>query len=342
MAAETVVRVRIRLVLAGIMAFMAGWVDVVCMSRYSAFATMMTGNVLYLGRTIAVTGWQVTEKTEWLPEPIFYLSIIVAYVFGLIVHQAMERRLPQWTATAFAPVLALGIMALELFEASGSTASFLPPRWNVMLLAPIFAVQANVALRGGLGTMTSMATGHLHSLSNYLVQACTGELSVENMKKVPVSAAIVVSLALGALMGAYAVHNAKDPPQCSLGTGCEHLGLSGNCCPTDDGAFLDCCRSSKRAHLLLLPVGPVLALTLLTHDLMFLRKRQEDLPEDAVLSPRSASGSESPQLSSAQELELASGSFSMCSQRSLSSLSLRLEENIEDSSDRSTARAMAD
>eukprot|EP00444_Apocalathium_aciculiferum_P026805 CAMPEP_0183445994 /NCGR_PEP_ID=MMETSP0370-20130417/96657_1 /TAXON_ID=268820 /ORGANISM="Peridinium aciculiferum, Strain PAER-2" /LENGTH=301 /DNA_ID=CAMNT_0025636665 /DNA_START=79 /DNA_END=984 /DNA_ORIENTATION=- len=301
----------------------------------------MTGNVLYLGRTVAVSGWQVTEKTGLLPEPVFYLSIIVAYVFGLIVHQAMERCLPQWTATAFAPVLALGIMALELFEASGSTTSFLPPRWNVMFLAPIFAVQANIAVTGGLGTTTMMATGHIHSLSNYAVQACTGELSVENMKKVPVSLAIVVSLALGALMGAFAVHNAKDPPTCSLGSGCEHLGLSGNCCPTDDGVFLGCCRSSKRALLLLLPVGPVLALTLVTHDLMF-RKRKEELPDDTLLSPRSASGSESPQLLTAQELELASGSSSMCSQRSLSSVSSRLEENIDDSTDTSTARAMAD
>jgi len=268
-----------KLLLIASMSFTSGWVDVICMTRYEAMATMMTGNVLHLGRDLSKSGFRLSPETGLLPEFVFHLCTICAYILGLIVHQVMERRGQKKVATALAPGLALALVCVEIYEACFP--AVIPCRWNCVLLAPIFAVQSNICIRGELGVVTSMATGHMHGLTNWFVQAIYGELSKENKKKVTVSVVIVFSLAAGAFVASVVVAALQDEA-CHKGEGC-----------------------SQKARFLLLPVGPVLALTLLMHDYLLCPPKDDDqnkedlkvllsMTTSELLSPSHASGHHPP------------------------------------------------
>lgn len=269
MATETCTLI-VRVMLCSSMAWIAGWVDVVCMSRYKAFATMMTGNVLNWGKVIAKIA---TGKSHRWGDLVYYSALIIAYILGLVAHTKLERRLSVWKATAFAPVIALTILLVEVLD---QYSDIYPDRWNAVLLAPMFAVAGNISLKGGLQTVTCMATGHVHSVTAWTVQACTGELAQENKKKLCMSLCIIFFLVFGAACGSAASDEVSYPHQCSGENGCQQLQLEGNCCPDDRGVFKECCWSNLGTQRMLLPVGPVLALILVAHDLLFWPAPQPD------------------------------------------------------------------
>ena len=82
------VSLRAKVLLAAGFAFNAGWANVVCLWRYSAFATMMTGNLILCGRFAALTMLTTVNfehplsQTPWY----FYLCVIVSYMFGAILY----------------------------------------------------------------------------------------------------------------------------------------------------------------------------------------------------------------------------------------------------------------
>ena len=62
-----------RVLLACGFAFTTGWVDVLCTLHFGAFGTMMTGNSIYLAKSVS---------HQSVSEALFYLSAIVAYAAG--------------------------------------------------------------------------------------------------------------------------------------------------------------------------------------------------------------------------------------------------------------------
>mmetsp|Transcript_11515 Transcript_11515/g.13190 ORF Transcript_11515/g.13190 Transcript_11515/m.13190 type:complete len:84 (-) Transcript_11515:145-396(-) len=57
--------------------FTVGWANVISFTKYSTFGTMMTGNLVSFGQSIADgNGWNT----------IFYASVISSYLFGLSLY----------------------------------------------------------------------------------------------------------------------------------------------------------------------------------------------------------------------------------------------------------------
>mmetsp|Transcript_22867 Transcript_22867/g.48602 ORF Transcript_22867/g.48602 Transcript_22867/m.48602 type:complete len:354 (-) Transcript_22867:178-1239(-) len=186
---------RVKILLAVGFAFVCGWVDAVCLIRYKAFATMMTGNMIQMGYCVI---YPKDHPNRIMPDPIFYLTVILSYFFGIVIYRLAEVQLPR-SGRVFGPLAAIVVMALELSMAFGD-GSIVPqeePRWIVCPFAAIFAVQNMMTMRDGLKCTTAFITGHLQNIGAFGVEVCRGNTNWEDVKNHAVPFSIMVSLVLG-------------------------------------------------------------------------------------------------------------------------------------------------
>eukprot|EP00405_Crypthecodinium_cohnii_P023017 CAMPEP_0206480526 /NCGR_PEP_ID=MMETSP0324_2-20121206/37413_1 /ASSEMBLY_ACC=CAM_ASM_000836 /TAXON_ID=2866 /ORGANISM="Crypthecodinium cohnii, Strain Seligo" /LENGTH=260 /DNA_ID=CAMNT_0053957463 /DNA_START=465 /DNA_END=1248 /DNA_ORIENTATION=- len=141
---------------------------------------------------------------------------------------------------ALSPLVALMIVALEISDWKAWV--FSNPRFVVILVAPIFAIQANVALQGGLGTVTMMVTGHFHSLTSAALGYFFGDPMPNRARTIWTSISVLSGLCVGAMIGTRA------------------------CFVEEAGRTL---QDPENLHLLLLPVAPLLAAVLVCYDVVF-------------------------------------------------------------------------
>mmetsp|Transcript_1137 Transcript_1137/g.2502 ORF Transcript_1137/g.2502 Transcript_1137/m.2502 type:complete len:333 (-) Transcript_1137:136-1134(-) len=259
--ADGSVLVRAQAAICFTLAFLTGYVDIVCYLRWHAFATMMTGNVLLFSRNLA------GDDTAGL----LHLSIILAYVAGIAVYKVIIRKVSHRTALTFAPFLALCILLVELLDWWADVERH--PRYLIVLMAPIFAVQTTLCLEAGLGTVTASVTAHTHNLMRCVFQFLICELRPSDKKKLSLSLAVILGVAGGAVIGAIvstAISEAKGA-ECSAHPACRAAKLQGLCCPTDGGIREQCCGPGEIWHyrLLLVPVSPLVAITLIFYDYAF-------------------------------------------------------------------------
>jgi len=179
---------RTKLGLAFSFAWIAGYADVICLIRYKVFPSMMTGNLLQLGRSF----FEEIDAT-------FLIAIIVCRMGGLAVHYFAERRFAYGT-TLVAPFLFVMIIGIEALRLHWPDA--FPRKYEVCFLAPVFGVQSAVSMQGCLGCPTSMGTGHLQNITYSIIGYFTGE--AVNHLKLFCDLAIICGLAFGALCGSVA------------------------------------------------------------------------------------------------------------------------------------------
>merc|ERR1719259_1106467 len=74
-----------RRVLASAFALVAAYCDVVAYVRWHGWGAMMTGNVIFLGRSV------VTQDTRSI---LFYTSLITCFSLGAMAFRVAEQRLP--------------------------------------------------------------------------------------------------------------------------------------------------------------------------------------------------------------------------------------------------------
>jgi len=279
--AEAPVRTRARILLASGFAYIAGWADAICIMRWKAFATMMTGNFLLMGYNIGAHGFWATQMGEWIPDWVFHLGVVLMYLLGIIAYRGAESCLPVWTATVFAPVAALAIFTVEVCRVSLEEELF-PQRWDCALLAPVFAVMSAVSMRGGLGIPTTILTGHLQSLGYSAVSMCSGRRGRDERKKNFLQAWVIFAQVLGACCGALVVTPPERSAVCSAHPDCTALALEGLCCPSAEGVELDCCESAETIPFALMPIAPFLAVLLVVHDVMFRPRSPQGEGKDAA------------------------------------------------------------
>ena len=84
-----------------LLAFMAGFMNIVCSIRFGSPVLMMTGNYIALGRSLA--------KQAWI-DVSFLLCLVINYCSGFVFSRAIESNVAKTTITS-ATVLALFAMA---------------------------------------------------------------------------------------------------------------------------------------------------------------------------------------------------------------------------------------
>lgn len=135
-------------------AFLTGWADVALVTKYKTFATMMTGNTLWLAQAVVDLKWA---------QACFYFSVIAAYVAGLATFRKMDYTLRKQTLRVSAVlVTALFVASDVIFAVTKS--KFLP----VALLSVGFGIINSIGTEE-TGSLTFVVTGHMTKLTNMLV-----------------------------------------------------------------------------------------------------------------------------------------------------------------------------
>lgn len=167
----------------------------VCVARYEAFPTMMTGNVLQISRTLAANGLRVNDAHR-MPSPFFFLLIICWRHFGLLVHYMAQKTNRK--------VFVVSVMILNWIMAEFALFSNLfPEAWNVWFVAFAYGVQT-AQVYPVIGKPSFVATGHLTNICNTCVAVCFGDKPRSELKEISFPVVNVSSLMLGALIGALA------------------------------------------------------------------------------------------------------------------------------------------
>lgn len=164
-----------------------GSADAIAFLRYDAFVGAMTGNTVLLG--IDLAQWQLDHAR-------FHLGIIAIFFAAVIVTRvALKREIP-----ASVPLV---ITALML---AGS--EFVADRWSVAIVAAALGMQnAAVRMIGGVSINSVFITGNLVQLGSAVPHA----LEPEHRGAFAVLTASWVAYALGALIGALALHFVGHP-----------------------------------------------------------------------------------------------------------------------------------
>jgi len=192
-----------KILLAVSFAFINGWIDALSLRKYNAFATMMVGNMLLLGNSLAVVldGQFTRPSVTWIPDPLFYTTLIVVFLVGIVIFRLLEKW-RGWTARTIAPAIAFWMIFHDVLEWSDVDQFKAPSRWNVLRIAPVFGIQDAITLRqGGLATLPWCTTGHVVTIGVTMAEFSTGVVSAEQKRKCAFALAMMASMILGAIAG---------------------------------------------------------------------------------------------------------------------------------------------
>lgn len=137
------------------MAFLTSWADVALFFKFQTFATMMTGNTIWVALALA---------EQRFVDAIYYVCVISSYLVGLSIFRRADLSLKKSTL----PVCSF--LVVGLFVGSDVLYHFLlPSRWiPVMMLATAFGI-VNAVGQEVAGSLTSVVTGHMTRLVNQAV-----------------------------------------------------------------------------------------------------------------------------------------------------------------------------
>jgi len=220
---------------AGALALVGGYVDVICFMRYSTFIATMTGNLVITGQTLyEVLGHLNDESLEKpvrghrhdRPAEAAYLvsyrcMVMIFNCMGAFAFCALQRRYPHAPVKLAAPFI--GILAvipdfmpfvdsmLDLHPHQPNDHGSVLSMWSVCTLA--FALGAThflcspAADGSRLKAVTMAATGHMHGVTKLCYRRLAGDqLKPSDYEKMWQSTNIFSMMAAGALLGAACLH----------------------------------------------------------------------------------------------------------------------------------------
>ena len=236
--------------LSSILGLIAGYVDAICVVRYGAFAVTQTGNLIFIGmsahayffphcRSHDLSGGGgldmdiPTDCGATAKEQVGYsLTVMASNLAGAYFYSALHHRYPKATASLAAPVLAALTLLADCIgsyhellwepaeadrEPAGAKRRWHEgelTRWSVCLVAfSLGAVHylSSTADGSRLKAPAFAATGHLHKIVKALWARTLGSPAFAG-EAVWQSIGCVLCMALGALLGAIALHlNPFDP-----------------------------------------------------------------------------------------------------------------------------------
>lgn len=176
--------------------FVVGWLNCIMLLRYRVFATMMVGNTILAGVAFVCNGGFGTAKEEdlsyywWTGEKSVrvlcpaqfdnarhYLLMILLFLVGALLHGTLLKKCG-WTSGTFAPLIAGGIILVEIAE----FLQVIPDSsYDVYFLTPLYGMFVSISAHCGVGSVPWCATGHMTSmaykLGNWLSDFDHSELS---------------------------------------------------------------------------------------------------------------------------------------------------------------------
>ena len=220
---------------AGSLAAIAGYVDVICFIRYQTFVATMTGNLVMTGQTC----FEVihTSMKKYPTKPVssavvrahlsfeealmvvaFRAAVMAFNCLGAFCYEAWHRRHPDRTAKSAAPWLALCALVPDLCRAHGLRGGDLKHEganglqmWSVLPLA--FALGfthflcSPAATGSRLKNVVMASTGHMHKVSKLLHRMFIGDtLKQSDWDGMAISSTITLSMLIGAVLGGAMMH----------------------------------------------------------------------------------------------------------------------------------------
>jgi len=185
------------MVAAGI-ALVSGYANVVTFHRWNCFATMLTGNSLWLGRALLAG-----EDSVALHSPQFYLSIIVAFFFGAVFHAWADRRWRHRGASRTAIPMCWINLAVEICVFSVNKVqepSHSGLNWLVVLYTPLFGVVSIASASGRLGSATMMVTAHVAKMAKALASLPVKDFTYIEKCNVLLSLTVLVAIIVGSFI----------------------------------------------------------------------------------------------------------------------------------------------
>jgi uncharacterized membrane protein YoaK (UPF0700 family) len=137
------------------MAILTGYADVALFLRFQSFATMMTGNGLWLCKAM------VEQRHR---DALYYTSVIFSYVVGLTIFRKTDLTLKQRTMPVCAGLVAALFVLSDVALIRSGGNKWIP----MMLLAAGFGIINSVGTEVA-GTLTNVVTGHLTKLTHQVV-----------------------------------------------------------------------------------------------------------------------------------------------------------------------------
>jgi uncharacterized membrane protein YoaK (UPF0700 family) len=150
---------RLQGLLAGILSFVAGYVDAYTLLHYRVYASFMSGNTTEMGLNAGL-GQLAEAAQHLLPIPLFVVGIF----FGTFLLQGGLRRPTRRLCGLVAALLAASLAALYLDP---------PAEWvSIILLSLAMGVMNTVITHvGGQSVSIGFVTGDLNNLSRHLALA---------------------------------------------------------------------------------------------------------------------------------------------------------------------------
>ena len=191
--------------IATLFAMVAGYADVVSLVRYQAFSSILTGNVIYLGK-VAVNP-QPNDKSAWL-----YVMICAAFMIGAFMQRLCELKWPnRGGSIAAVPLTVVMTMVEIVYFVTGPNFQETYLKWTVVCVSPLFGVVSAACSTGRMGTHTTMVTGHILTVTQLLARRLYGEdLGLENMRKLIMSLFVILATVFGACCGSLAIMSTKS------------------------------------------------------------------------------------------------------------------------------------
>jgi len=140
--------------------FLTGWGDVALFVRYKTFATMMTGNVIWLAQALVQNNWNRVG---------YYTSVIVSYLAGITAFRKADLSLKQRTM----PLCSILVAALFVLSEAIYLNGILP--WlPICLLSFGWAIVNSVGTEVA-GTLTFVLTGHMTKITHQFVDRLSAD-----------------------------------------------------------------------------------------------------------------------------------------------------------------------
>jgi len=154
--------------LAAGMAFITGWAQVTLFLKYKTFATMMTGNTMWMARAaVEMRGIDV----------LYYMSMIFSYTMGLATFRKADLELREKSLRLCA------LIVFALFAGSDIIHAVSKTKWMpLMMLSTGFGIVNSIGNEIA-GTLTFVITGHLTRLTNHFVDRISSKTDRKTIDK---------------------------------------------------------------------------------------------------------------------------------------------------------------
>jgi uncharacterized membrane protein YoaK (UPF0700 family) len=170
-----------------LLAFVAGWFDVVCFKQYKCYSNMMTGNTVNL--CYKVGGLESTDVS-------FLAAAIVHFCSGFTVFKCVDMKLKnRGSCTAVAPVIFAFFALADVLRAK-----YPQSRWHMLLLAAACGMVNSISAEKGK-IVTNMMTGHFQSLSSIMADHLSKGLSAQQRTSAADSVRMVATFCSGICLG---------------------------------------------------------------------------------------------------------------------------------------------